>query len=80
MEIKLKPNLVFFLKIFRLMILGNGIQRIIYFCYRNKKIAEKWFEENMKPVIEGVEVYFLEYKDIKKENPEDFLLDDNIDI
>ena len=57
---------------------GDGIQQIIYFCYRNKKTAEEWFEKNMKSVTGGVEIYFFEFTDIKKENPADFLLNDNI--
>ena len=34
----------------------------------------------MKSLTGEVEVYFIEFKDIKKENPADFLLNDNINV
>ena len=63
-----------------LMILGDGIQRIIYIFYKDKNKAEIWFQKNMKHFAGGIEVSFFEFRDIKKEYPENFLLDENIDV
>ena len=82
-EIKQKPNLVFFvifLFFYIFIFLGDGIQRIIYIFYKDKNKAENWFEKNMKAFADGIEVFFFEFKDIKKEYPENFLLDENIDV
>ena len=62
------------------MILGDGVQRIIYIFYKDKKKAEDWFEKNMKALAGGIEVLFFEYRDLRKENPGNFSLNENINV
>lgn len=58
---------------------GVGIQRVIYFCYRDKKSAERWFERN-KDLTKDLEVLFVEFSDIRKKNPKRFFLKDDIKL
>ena len=58
---------------------NHGIQRVIYFCYRDKELAKKWLNNN-KHFYPGIKISVVDFADVKKGNPTEFLLNVNISM